>query len=321
METLSPSSSSISARRESVTFDEFSMQQSLLFTDSLKDLKNLRSQLYSAAEYFELSYSKDEQKQIVMNTLKDYAVKALVNTVDHLGSVSYKVNGLIDEKVDEVSGAELRVSCIEQRIRTCQEHIDREGRAQQSLVIAAPKFHKRYIIPVDEPLPESGRKATAVNQERLFRPKEDTESQQFRADFSSSLRDRPPSFRKMRSLSPSPTMRARSASPRKGRSPSPSPRPGKWTTDKRAISPLPTANPLARSGSFSVRPAVLNSSNSARQLPVEAHKSVSMKLHSERNDKKEIERLPSKSKSFLKTLLSRRRSRKDEMLYSYIDEY
>ncbi|PKU70389.1 Putative protein ABIL2 [Dendrobium catenatum] len=125
----------------------------------------------------------------------------------------------------------------------------------------------------------------------------------------------------MRSLSPSPTMRARSASPRKGRSPSPSPRPGKWTTDKRAISPLPTANPLARSGSFSVRPAVLNSSNSARQLPVEAHKSVSMKLHSERNDNKEIERLPSKSKSFLKTLLSRRRSRKDEMLYSYIDEY
>lgn len=49
-----------------------------------------------------------------MNTLKDYAVKALVNTVDHLGSVSYKVNGLMEEKVDEVSDAEFRVSCIEQ---------------------------------------------------------------------------------------------------------------------------------------------------------------------------------------------------------------
>lgn len=50
----------------------------------------------------------------VVETLKDYAIKALVNTVDHLGSVSYKVNDILDEKVDEVSGTELRVSCIEQ---------------------------------------------------------------------------------------------------------------------------------------------------------------------------------------------------------------
>lgn len=50
----------------------------------------------------------------VVETLKDYAIKALVNTVDHLGSVTYKVNDLLDEKVVEVSGAELRVSCIEQ---------------------------------------------------------------------------------------------------------------------------------------------------------------------------------------------------------------
>lgn len=50
----------------------------------------------------------------MVETLKDYAIKALVNTVDHLGSVTYKVNDLLDEKVDEVSGTELRVSCIEQ---------------------------------------------------------------------------------------------------------------------------------------------------------------------------------------------------------------
>lgn len=50
----------------------------------------------------------------VVETLKDYAVKALVNTVDHLGSITYKVNDFIDEKVDEVAETELRVSCIEQ---------------------------------------------------------------------------------------------------------------------------------------------------------------------------------------------------------------
>ncbi|KAJ4850794.1 Protein abil3 [Turnera subulata] len=106
----------MTASREASNYDEISMQQSLLFSDSLKDLKNLRTQLYSAAEYFELSYTNDDQKQIVVETLKDYAIKALVNTVDHLGSVTYKVNDLLDEKVDEVSGTELRVSCIEQRV-------------------------------------------------------------------------------------------------------------------------------------------------------------------------------------------------------------
>jgi hypothetical protein len=50
----------------------------------------------------------------VMKTLKDYAVKAVVNTIDHLGSVTYKVNGLVDEKFDEISETEFRVSCIEQ---------------------------------------------------------------------------------------------------------------------------------------------------------------------------------------------------------------
>lgn len=48
------------------------------------------------------------------DTLKDYAVRAIINTVDHLGCASDKVNGLLDEKVDEVTGTELRVSCIEQ---------------------------------------------------------------------------------------------------------------------------------------------------------------------------------------------------------------
>lgn len=50
----------------------------------------------------------------MVETLKDYTVKAVVNTVDHLGSVTYKVNDLLDEKVDEVSETELRVSCVEQ---------------------------------------------------------------------------------------------------------------------------------------------------------------------------------------------------------------
>lgn len=53
-----------------------------------------------------------------MNTLKDYAIGALVSTVDHLGTVTFKVNDLLDENINEVSGTELRVSCIEQVLCT-----------------------------------------------------------------------------------------------------------------------------------------------------------------------------------------------------------
>ncbi|XP_038993673.1 protein ABIL3-like [Hibiscus syriacus] len=79
----------MSVPREASDYDEVSIQQSSLLDDSLKDLKNLRARVYSAAEYFEVSYATDDQTQIVTATLKDYAIKALVNTVDHLGSVTY----------------------------------------------------------------------------------------------------------------------------------------------------------------------------------------------------------------------------------------
>ncbi|KAH0876691.1 LOW QUALITY PROTEIN: hypothetical protein HID58_064085 [Brassica napus] len=65
-----------------------SLFNSLLFSDSLK---NLRTQLYSAVK--------------VVETQNDYAIKALVNTVDHLGSVTYKVTEFVDEKVDQLEPA------------------------------------------------------------------------------------------------------------------------------------------------------------------------------------------------------------------------
>uniref|UniRef100_A0A7N0TEV0 Uncharacterized protein n=1 Tax=Kalanchoe fedtschenkoi TaxID=63787 RepID=A0A7N0TEV0_KALFE len=136
--------------QEATNYDEIFMHQSLIFSDSLKDLKNLRTQLYSAAEYFEDSYTNGGQKQLVIDTLKDYAVKALVNTVDHLGSVTTKVNELVDSKVEEVSESEIMVSVIEQRLRTCQNYSDRQGVSQQSLVIETPKYHKRYILPAGQ---------------------------------------------------------------------------------------------------------------------------------------------------------------------------
>ncbi|CAL8127996.1 unnamed protein product [Prunus armeniaca] len=292
-----------------------------------QDLKNLRTQLYSAAEYFELSYTNDDQKHIVVETLKDYAIKALVNTVDHLGSVTYKVNDFFDEKVDEVSGTEFRVSCIEQRLRTCQEYIDHEGLSQQSSVIDTPKYHKRYILPVGETI--RGANKTKSKYEGCNLDDED-EWHQFRNAVRATIRETPP-----------PTVS-------KGRSPSPSPQPSqrpgvfsftstmpKKELEKRTVSPH--RFPLLRSGSLasrpttpnksqsttpnSSRPTTPNPSNARRRYPSEPRKSASMRLHAERENGREVEQYPSKSKRLLKALLSRRKSKKDDMLYTYLDEY
>ncbi|KAM0842275.1 hypothetical protein ACQ4PT_058451 [Festuca glaucescens] len=145
---MSPSSvSSHNLDAASTSDDMPSLQEGLLFSDSLKDLRNLRSQLYSAAEYFEVFYTNNSHRSTVVTSLKDYAVEALVSTVDHLGFVSYKVDNLVNEKADEVNDTELRVSSVEQRVRICQQTIDQEGRSQQSLLIKAPRYHTRYILP------------------------------------------------------------------------------------------------------------------------------------------------------------------------------
>ncbi|XVE64415.1 hypothetical protein DITRI_Ditri07aG0098900 [Diplodiscus trichospermus] len=312
--------------REASNYDEVSMQQSLLFSDSLKDLKNLRTQLYSAAEYFEMSFTNDDQKQLVVETLKDYAIKALVNTVDHLGSVTYKVNDLLDEKVEEVSGTELRVSCIEQRLRTCQEYIHHEGISQQSLIINTPKYHKRYILPVGETM----RGANHTKSKYLGCSLDDEDDwHQLRNAVRATIRETPPSSARETPRS----------SVRKGRSPSPSPQPPqrsatfsftattpKKELEKRTVSPH--RFPLLRSGSFSrpttpnkSRPTTPNSAGARRRYPSEPRKSASMRLQPEKGNPKDIEQYPSKSKRLLKALLSRRKSKKDEMLYTYLDEY
>ena len=57
----------------------------------------------------------------VVETLKDYTMKAVVSTVDHLGSIAYKVNHCLDEKIGEVSRVELRFLCIQQVV-LLQQH-------------------------------------------------------------------------------------------------------------------------------------------------------------------------------------------------------
>ncbi|PSS11677.1 hypothetical protein CEY00_Acc15950 [Actinidia chinensis var. chinensis] len=131
----------------SMTFDEVAMERSKSFVKALQELKNLRPELYSAAEYCEKSYLHSEQKQMVLDNLKDYAVRALVNAVDHLGTVAYKLTDLLEQQTLDVSTMELKVSCLDQQLLTCQTYTNKEGLRQQQLLAFIPRHHKHYILP------------------------------------------------------------------------------------------------------------------------------------------------------------------------------
>ncbi|XP_054800466.1 protein ABIL1-like [Prosopis cineraria] len=130
-----------------MTFDEVSMERSKSFVNALQELKNLRPQLYSAAEYCEKSYFHSEQKQMVLDNLKDYAVRALVNAVDHLGTVAYKLGDLLEQQTSDVSTMDLKVSTLNQQFLTCQIYTDKEGLRKQQLFALIPRHHKHYILP------------------------------------------------------------------------------------------------------------------------------------------------------------------------------
>ncbi|PON49609.1 ABI family [Parasponia andersonii] len=130
-----------------MTFDEVSMERSKNFVKALQELKNLRPQLYSAAEYCEKSYLHSEQKQMVLDNLKDYAVRALVNAVDHLGTVAYKLTDLLEQQTMDVSTMDLKVNCLNQQLLTCQTYTDKEGLRKQQLLAFIPRHHKHYVLP------------------------------------------------------------------------------------------------------------------------------------------------------------------------------
>ncbi|XP_050376105.1 protein ABIL2-like [Argentina anserina] len=300
-EILSSTSSSQKASHN----DELFMKQRMLFSENLNELKNLRKQLYSAAEYFEISYSKEDQKQFVVETLKDYVIKAVTNTVDHLGSVAYKINGFMDEKGSEVSETELRLSCLEQRLRTCRDFSNQGGLFQHSFAINFPKHHKRYIL--------QGGSATAhtvVGHSAL------NYNHNAQGGFSGT--------NTATTRETSPTVVSDEYSLK--HSPQSSPGAFQFTrigskNEKRSVSPL--RFPIPRCGSVVKRSTTMNSSSSAKlRYPSEprTRRSASLSLHNERDGTKDSEVDSSKNRRFYKALLSMGKTRNETAFYKYLDK-
>ncbi|XP_008239164.1 PREDICTED: protein ABIL2-like isoform X1 [Prunus mume] len=299
------SSSSVSvAKKVSHHDDELFMQQRVLFSENLNELKNMRKQLYSAAEYFEMSYRKEDQKQLVMEALKDYVLKTVVNAVDHLGSMAYKVNGFLDENVNQVSETGLRLSCVEQRLRTCQDFVTQGGVFQNSLATKFPKHHRRYILP-DKYVPIMD----TVGQSAL---RQSAEEDLYEISTATTMKEIAPTIV--------------SEEPSASHSAQPSPGAFQFTRissklEKRTVSPH--RFPLPRCGSLVKRSSTMNSSSTVKQRYVSeprTRRTISLPLHAERDTNKDSDQHSGKHKRLFKALLSMRKFRKDATLYKYLDE-
>ncbi|KAK4365505.1 hypothetical protein RND71_016863 [Anisodus tanguticus] len=306
-----PPFSAANGPQEGSNYDEIFMQHSLQFSDSLKDLKNLRKQLYSAAEYFESSYGENEHKTLVIETLKDYVSKALVSSVDHLGSVACKLNNFLDEKVDEFSTTKLQFSCMEQKLQTCQEIVDRSGLLQQSLIILTLKQHKRYMISAAETQPAVP-KPRQRNKEHNLCPQDDLQLPKNGDCFPHHFQPHPskPKYMKRHSkiswtdASPNPLNFSftRIASTKEVGKRSVSPH--KFGL-KRSGSVNRSVSPLTRFGSAVRRSISPSTSNIKQRCPSEPRRAISMSINPERNSAKDMQDYARKSKNLLTAFLSR----------------
>ncbi|XP_039161371.1 protein ABIL2 isoform X2 [Eucalyptus grandis] len=294
----------VSAPQEALHYDELSMKESLNFSDSLKDLKDLRKQLYSAAEYFELSYNKQDQKQIVVNTLRDYATKAFISTVDHLGSMTYKVNCLLDDKIEEASAIELRFSCLQQRLQMCDVFIDHGGLSQQSLAIRTPKHHMRYILPVSQA------KDGGVSKNLQYCMKNEVNSDMSADMYSRNIETSAPFVRRRHLTTQFPRSTPTSIFSFASTS-------SNQKAEKRTS---PFLFQLTRLGSLVDRSTSSNQSSAKKRYPLEPRRSTSMSAHVERNRRTDIELYSSENNRLFKSLVSMRKSRKDSRLYKFLDE-
>ncbi|GAQ80753.1 hypothetical protein KFL_000610310 [Klebsormidium nitens] len=117
------------------------------FLIALEELRNLRPQLLTAAEYCEQQYLTSEQKDSVTGNLRDYAVKALVNMVDHLGTVSYKLNLCIDQETSRAETLDVQLMTLQQRIASMRTYMEQDAAKQQQQPKAAQRMVKQYRVP------------------------------------------------------------------------------------------------------------------------------------------------------------------------------
>uniref|UniRef100_A0A0E0C804 START domain-containing protein n=1 Tax=Oryza meridionalis TaxID=40149 RepID=A0A0E0C804_9ORYZ len=79
----------------------------------MEELKDLRSQLHQAADCCEKAFLDTEKKKLILESTKGYICDAIVAVIDHLGTVSSKLEQQLQEKI-EITQTEKKLNFLKQ---------------------------------------------------------------------------------------------------------------------------------------------------------------------------------------------------------------
>ncbi|KAM0896050.1 hypothetical protein ACQ4PT_023429 [Festuca glaucescens] len=108
------------------------------------ELKDLRYQLHQAADCCEKAFLGTEQKRLILDSTKSYICDAVVTVIDHLGTVSSKLEQQLEDKT-EITQTERKISFLKQRLLTCEQYAISLNLLALRMDTGALQYHRRYL--------------------------------------------------------------------------------------------------------------------------------------------------------------------------------
>ncbi|KAJ3685212.1 hypothetical protein LUZ61_014376 [Rhynchospora tenuis] len=115
------------------------------FQGALRELKDLRSQLHQAADYCENAFLKEEKKKMILDSTKSYICDAIVAVIDHLGTVSSKLELEICN-VAKATQTEQKTDFLRQRLLMCQQFAVTADLATYRYRETLMHHHPQYLL-------------------------------------------------------------------------------------------------------------------------------------------------------------------------------
>lgn len=114
------------------------------FDGALRELKDLRSQLHEAADCCAKAFLSTDKKKMILEGTKGYICDAVVAVIDHLGTVSCKLEHKLQERT-EVAQTERKINFLKQRLLTCEQYAVSLKLLSVRGDPDASRYHRRYI--------------------------------------------------------------------------------------------------------------------------------------------------------------------------------
>lgn len=114
------------------------------FDGALRELKDLRSQLHQAADCCEKAFLDTQKKKLILESTKSYICDAIVAVIDHLGTVSSKLEHQLQEKT-EITQTEQKINFLKQRLLTCEQYAISFKLLTVRGDTGAVQYHRRYL--------------------------------------------------------------------------------------------------------------------------------------------------------------------------------